>query len=158
MASTIGLDTCITADVSPNSTSEPILPKPCEQASLEINKSVEITLLRSNKDYPCPSDTESDVSSQSESPIFPLAFEEIVKDKIEEMRIRGVGFVVHGLLDTGVQSTQSAQIVPALVRTISLKLARESAAQAEHFKKALRVGALETFRRHWKLVGTSFVF
>lgn len=147
--------TPMTDDVSSNPTSEACPPRVGEKGSSKT-KSAESMLPHSNEDYPCTSDAESGIFIKYGSPIFARAFEEIVNDKIEEMRVRGSDFVVQSLLATGAQSARSAPIVSMVVRTMIHRIMKDSATQAKSFEKALRVGALEVFRRHWKLVGSSF--
>lgn len=151
----VALGTCVTDDVLSNPASEACSFKVDEQALLENDKPLESASSPSNEDYSCLSDAES---GQSESLVFSREFEEIVKDKIEEIRVRGVDFVAQSLLATGAQTAQSAPVVSMVVQVMLCKMAKGSVTQAESFKKALRVGASEVFRRHWKLVGFSFAF
>jgi hypothetical protein len=147
----VALNTCISDDVSSIPTSEACPSKMGTKASFEADESAESSFPRGNEDL-FSSDVNSSVSSQFESPVFAPGFEEIVNDKLSEMRVHGSESVVQSLLSTGAQSVRSAPIVSMVVRTMLYKMTKESATQAQGFEKAMRVGALEMFRRHWKLV------
>jgi hypothetical protein len=144
----VALNTCISDDVSSIPTSEAC---PSKMGTKAFDESAESSFPRGNEDL-FSSDVNSSVSSQFESPVFAPGFEEIVNDKLSEMRVHGSESVVQSLLSTGAQSVQSAPIVSMVVRTMLYKMTKESATQAQGFEKAMRVGALEMFRRHWKLV------
>ncbi|OJA15164.1 hypothetical protein AZE42_08926 [Rhizopogon vesiculosus] len=146
-------DTCMTGNISANTGSEACPPTVGGRVSVETNKSAASALPQSNENHSCPSDVESSLVSQSESPVFARAFEDIINDKIEEMRLHGLDFVVQSLLATGAQSVGSASVVSMVVRATISKLTKDSTTQAKSFEKALRIRALEVFRRHWKLDG-----
>ncbi|OAX42234.1 hypothetical protein K503DRAFT_388780 [Rhizopogon vinicolor AM-OR11-026] len=146
-------DACMAHNISSNPASEACPLTMDRQASVESNKSAASALPQSNTNHSCPPDVESSLVSQSESPVFARAFEDIVNDKIEEMRLHGLDFVVQSLLATGAQSAGSAPIVSMVVHATISKLTKDSATQAKSFEQAFRIRALEVFRRHWKLDG-----
>ncbi|KAG1719185.1 hypothetical protein EDB19DRAFT_1648658 [Suillus lakei] len=74
---------------------------------------------------------------------------------MEELRVHGLSFAVESLLTAGVQTVQSTPLISMVVRTMLVRLTKESPKQAKHFERTLRVGAMEVFRLHWKPVDIS---
>jgi hypothetical protein len=140
-------------DVSSNKVAEGYQPKGDGKFSLKTNGPEENALPPSNRHHSCPSDAENScVTQPDKSPIFSGEFGRIVDFQMEELRVHGFGFVVKSLLTAGVQSLQSAPLVSMVVQTILDRLVNESPKEMKRLKRALRVGATEVFRLHWKPV------
>ncbi|KAG1737582.1 uncharacterized protein EDB91DRAFT_484850 [Suillus paluster] len=151
LVSEVASDTCGTDIVSSTDFSEGCQPKADEQSSLEIKDSDKNVLSPSDHDHLCPSDAEgSSFTQPGGSPILAGGFEEIVDVRLEELRVRGLGFIVESLLAAGVESVQSAPLISMVVRTMSHRMTKKSPTEAKRFEKALRERALEVFRQYWK--------
>ncbi|KAG2076335.1 hypothetical protein BDR04DRAFT_1228215 [Suillus decipiens] len=111
-------------------------------------------LLPTNQYYSCPSNSENSCITQPyESPIFTGEFEKIIDVTMEELRVRGFGFVVESLLIAGAQSVQSAPLFSMVVQTTLDRLAKKSPKQMTCFERTVRAKTMELFHVHWKAGG-----
>ncbi|KAG2040767.1 hypothetical protein BDR03DRAFT_857492 [Suillus americanus] len=69
---------------------------------------------------------------------------------MEELRVHGLAFVVKNLLTAGAQSVRSAPFVSMVVQTMLDRLVKESPKRMKRLERALRMGAMDVFRLHWK--------
>ena len=113
--------------------------------------------LQSSDKASSTSDSDAAPSSQGGSPIPPTKYQELVDGSISEIHTRGIEPFVESLLITAVETIQAATLVPSFVRGIIKQLSRLSYTEAREFSRAVRIGALGMFRRHWNTVCASQV-
>lgn len=102
-----------------------------------------------------PSISDSDsASTSSESLPMPFPeFREIVDRSVAQICSRSIQPFVDSLLISGVETIQSASLVSEIARAVIQQISNTSYMEAKELTKAIRIGALEMFQRHWKPEG-----
>ncbi|KAG2123214.1 hypothetical protein BD769DRAFT_1670299 [Suillus cothurnatus] len=125
-------------DVSSKNIAEGYQPKVDEKFSLETNGPEENALPPSNRHHSRLSDAENSCVMQPDKSRSSLeSSEELSMLKWKNSESMAL-------------SLQSAPLVSMVVQTILDRLANESPKEMKRLKRALRVGATEVFRLHWK--------
>ncbi|KAI6165294.1 hypothetical protein EDD17DRAFT_1871821 [Pisolithus thermaeus] len=108
--------------------------------------------LQSPEMSPSVSDSDGASTSPRISSTPSLEFRGIVDSSIADIRQRSIQPFVDSLLISGVETVQSASLVSEIARAVIQQVSNTSYTEAEELAKAIRVGALEMFQYHWKLV------